>query len=55
LISLLGVPFNTFNMFHRWLGRIIAAEAIFHVIAIVVTRAESCECVACARVTTERN
>lgn len=33
LIVLLEVSFDTYNLFHRWLGRIIALESIVHVIA----------------------
>ena len=30
LIKLLGVPYDSFNMFHRWFGRTIVALAITH-------------------------
>lgn len=33
LISLLHVSFDTYNLFHRWLGRIVVAEAITHTVA----------------------
>ncbi|KAI5286203.1 hypothetical protein KEM55_000379, partial [Ascosphaera atra] len=33
LIHLLGVSFDTYNLFHRWLGRISAVEAIVHTLA----------------------
>jgi Ferric reductase like transmembrane component/Ferric reductase NAD binding domain/FAD-binding domain len=33
LIWLLGVSFDTYNLFHRWLGRIVALEAIVHTTA----------------------
>ena len=33
LIMILGVPFDTFNLFHRWIGRIVVLEAIVHTIA----------------------
>ncbi|KAL1994156.1 hypothetical protein VTN49DRAFT_2825 [Thermomyces lanuginosus] len=33
LIWLLGVSFDTYNLFHRWLGRIVAVETVVHVIA----------------------
>ncbi|MCJ1256226.1 hypothetical protein MMC24_004047 [Lignoscripta atroalba] len=32
-ISLLRVSFDTFNLFHRWIGRIVVLEAIAHTIA----------------------
>lgn len=33
LIWILGVSFDTFNLFHRWIGRIVALESIAHTIA----------------------
>lgn len=33
LISLLGISFDTFNLLHRWFGRIVALEGICHVFA----------------------
>ncbi|KAL8773339.1 MAG: hypothetical protein Q9209_001733 [Squamulea sp. 1 TL-2023] len=33
LIPLLRVSFDTFNIFHRWIGRLVAMEAIAHTIA----------------------
>ena len=33
LIGLLNLPFDTFNLFHRWFGRIIVIEALVHTIA----------------------
>ncbi|PCG90705.1 FAD-binding 8 [Penicillium occitanis (nom. inval.)] len=30
LIWLLGISFDTYNLFHRWLGRIVVLEAIVH-------------------------
>ncbi|KAH8699005.1 metalloreductase [Talaromyces proteolyticus] len=33
LIWLLGVSFDTYNLFHRWLGRIVVLEAVVHTIA----------------------
>ena len=33
LIPLLRVSFDTWNLFHRWIGRIVAIEAIIHTIA----------------------
>ncbi|KAI1431173.1 ferric reductase like transmembrane component-domain-containing protein [Xylaria sp. CBS 124048] len=33
LIPLLGISFDTMNLVHRWLGRIVAVEAIVHVLA----------------------
>ena len=35
LITLTGLSYDTFNMFHRWFGRIVAFEALVHVIAHV--------------------
>lgn len=33
LISLLRVSFDTYNLFHRWIGRIVVLESIIHTIA----------------------
>lgn len=30
LIGLLGIPFDTFNLFHRWVGRLIAVQSVMH-------------------------
>ncbi|KAH8692602.1 ferric reductase like transmembrane component-domain-containing protein [Talaromyces proteolyticus] len=36
LIPLLRLPFDTFNLVHRWLGRTIVAEAIIHTLAVIL-------------------
>ncbi|GAW22449.1 hypothetical protein ANO14919_119860 [Xylariales sp. No.14919] len=33
LISLLKVSFDTYNLLHRWMGRMVVAEALIHTIA----------------------
>ncbi|CAJ2506896.1 Uu.00g080820.m01.CDS01 [Anthostomella pinea] len=33
LIGLLGISFDTFNLLHRWFGRIVALEAVCHTVA----------------------
>ncbi len=33
LIGLLGISFDTFNLMHRWFGRIVALEGLCHVFA----------------------
>ncbi|CAI6085979.1 unnamed protein product [Clonostachys chloroleuca] len=33
LVYLLGIPFDTYILMHRWLGRIVAIEALGHTIA----------------------
>lgn len=33
LIPLLGISFDTFNLMHRWFGRIVALEGVCHVVA----------------------
>lgn len=33
LIKWLGISYDTFNLMHRWLGRIVAIEAIVHTLA----------------------
>jgi predicted ferric reductase len=30
LIPLLGIPFDSFNLFHRWVGRLVVAESLAH-------------------------
>lgn len=30
LIPILGIPFDTFNLFHRWVGRIVVVQALAH-------------------------
>lgn len=30
LISLLGIPFDSFNLFHRWIGRVVVIEGFAH-------------------------
>lgn len=36
LIYLLGISFDTYNMIHRWIGRIVVLEALVHALAWVV-------------------
>lgn len=33
LIPILTVSFDTFNLFHRWIGRVVVVESVVHVIA----------------------
>ena len=40
LITLLRVPFDTFNLMHRWLARIVVLETIAHVVAWLVTKVQ---------------
>lgn len=41
LISWLQTPYDTFNLFHRWLGRIVIIEATLHTVAwLAVTHAQ---------------
>lgn len=39
LIRLLGMSFDTFNLLHRWLGRIVALEAVAHTLAFLISNA----------------
>lgn len=41
LITLLGMSFDTFNLLHRWLGRIVALEAVAHTLAFLVSAAST--------------
>jgi len=38
LIKMLNVSFDTFNMAHRWFGRIMVAEAVAHTVAWAVEK-----------------
>lgn len=37
LIPLLRISFDTFNLFHRWLGRIVVTECVAHTAAVLVS------------------
>lgn len=39
LVPLLGLSFDTFNFMHRWVGRIIAANAVVHMGAVLANQA----------------
>ncbi|MCJ1307027.1 hypothetical protein MMC25_000673 [Agyrium rufum] len=41
LIKLFGISFDTFNLMHRWFGRIVAAEALVHAIAWTINTVHS--------------
>ncbi|KAI1494771.1 ferric reductase like transmembrane component [Biscogniauxia mediterranea] len=41
LIGLLGISFDTFNLMHRWFGRIVALEAVCHTVAFWAGSASS--------------
>ncbi|KAI1106854.1 ferric reductase NAD binding domain-containing protein [Jackrogersella minutella] len=41
LIGLLGMSFDTFNLLHRWFGRIVALEAVCHVFAFWAASAKT--------------
>lgn len=48
LISLLRVSFDTWNLIHRWLARIVVLESIAHVLAWMIPKAqEGAFCVVC--------
>lgn len=36
LIWLLGISYDTFNLYHRWLGRLVALESFVHTLAFAV-------------------
>lgn len=40
LIAMLRVPFNTWNLLHRWLGRIVVLEALAHTFAWMIPEAQ---------------
>lgn len=41
LIRLLGISFDSFNLLHRWLGRIVAIESIVHTVAYVIGKVQT--------------
>ena len=41
LIALLGISFDTYNLVHRWLGRIVALEALAHTVAFLAGSAHT--------------
>lgn len=43
LIPLLGIPFDTFNLLHRWIGRIMGVEAVVHMACVVASKARLSE------------
>ncbi|RAL14320.1 ferric reductase family protein [Aspergillus homomorphus CBS 101889] len=38
LIPLLGIKFDTFNLIHRWAGRLIVGASILHVVLAIIPR-----------------
>lgn len=42
LIPLLGLSFDTFNFMHRWIGRVIAANAIIHLGSVLANQGYMC-------------
>ncbi|KAL4924332.1 ferric reductase family protein [Aspergillus undulatus] len=40
LIALLEVPYDTFNLIHRWLARIVVCEALAHTFAWAIPKAQ---------------
>lgn len=43
LISLLKIPFDTYNLIHRWIGRVVIAEALMHTFCWTGSRAHTCK------------
>jgi hypothetical protein len=43
LVELLGISFDAFNFMHRWVGRVIAANAVIHMSAVLADQAYQCE------------
>lgn len=39
LIYILGISFDTYNMLHRWIGRIVVLEAVTHTLAWMISEA----------------
>lgn len=38
LIWILGISFDTFNLIHRWIGRLVVVEALAHTLAWMVSK-----------------
>ncbi|KIW94177.1 uncharacterized protein Z519_05493 [Cladophialophora bantiana CBS 173.52] len=41
LIPILHVPFDTFNLMHRFLGRLVVVETLLHIAAVLITKVSS--------------
>ncbi len=41
LIAWIGISFDTFNLLHRWLGRIVMLESVAHTLAFLVSSAST--------------
>ncbi|KAL1982832.1 hypothetical protein VTN96DRAFT_832 [Rasamsonia emersonii] len=50
LIKLLGVSFDTFNLFHRWLARIVVLEAITHALSYIIPTVQKGKFSLCSRI-----
>lgn len=42
LIGLLNISFDSFNLVHRWFGRIVALEAVVHTLAWTINKVNTC-------------
>lgn len=43
LLKLTGIPYDTYNLLHRWIGRVVIIEALTHTLAYLVPSVKSCE------------
>lgn len=41
LIKLLGISFDTYNLLHRWIGRVVILESLTHALACLASNAHS--------------
>jgi hypothetical protein len=41
LIQLLGISFDTFNLLHRWVGRVVILESLTHALAFLASNAST--------------
>ena len=41
LIPLLGISFDTFNLIHRWFGRVVVLEAVCHTAAFTISKVKT--------------
>ncbi len=42
LIGMLHIPYDTFNLLHRWLGRVAVLQAVIHTLAWTILKVNTC-------------
>lgn len=41
LVRMLGISFDTFNLMHRWIGRIVVLESLAHTVAWTINKVDA--------------